>query len=119
MKISSTNSFCLIGLLTALSVPASATVQILSIKASPAPPQKVGTTMAWTVTASDTNAGPLTFQFWVTAPGGAPLMVRDFNVGNLNASPWTAPPFTLLPAACTSMTSAGVDAFTCQPVEGV
>jgi len=119
MKIPSANSLYLIGLLAALSVPASATVQILSMTPSPASPQVIGTTITWTATASDTSAGPLTFRTYVTPPGGTALMVRDFLPGTLKSGTWTSVPFTWLPAACISMTSAGVDAFTCEPIEGV
>src|ERR1700728_3927370 len=119
MKTPSTNSLYLIGLLAVLSLPASATVQILSVTPTPKSPQVIGTTITWTATASDTNAGTLTFQTYITAPGGTALMVRDFRPGTLSSSIWTSVPFTWLPAACTSMTSAGVDAFTCEPIEGV
>ena len=119
MKIPSANSLYLIGLLAALSVPASATVQILSMTPSPRSPQVIGTTITWTATASDTNAGPLTFRTYITPPGGTALMVRDFLPGTLKSSTWTSVPFTWLPAACTNMMSAGVDAFTCEPIEGV
>jgi len=105
-------------LLTSL-VPASATVQILSMTPSPKSPQAIGKTIAWTVTASDTHVGPLTFQFYVTAPGGAPFMVRDFNVGTPNASTWTSPAFTWLPTACTSVNSSGLDELSCEPIEGI
>jgi hypothetical protein len=119
MKISSTHSLCLVGLLAALAVPASAAVQIVSMTPSPKSPQVIGTTITWSVTATDTNAGPLTFEFYVTAPGGTALLVRAFNPGTLSASTWTSQPFTWLPTACTNVMSAGVDAFTCEPIEGV
>ena len=46
-------------------------------------------------------------------------MVRDFLPGTLKSSTWTSVPFTWLPTGCTNVMSAGVDAFTCEPVEGV
>ena len=46
-------------------------------------------------------------------------MVRDFNPGTLSASTWTSRPFNWLPTACSSVMSAGTNAFTCEPVEGV
>ena len=119
MKIPGPNFLCFIGLLAALSVPASATVQILSMTPSPKSPQVVGTTITWTATASDSHVGPLTFQFNVTAPGGSPFMARDFNPGTASSGTWTSQPFTWLPAACTNVMSSGVDAFTCDPIEGV
>jgi hypothetical protein len=90
-------------------VPASATVQILSVTPSPASPQVIGRTITWTATAVDTNTGPLTFRTYVTAPGGTALMVRDFLPGTHSGSTWTSVPFAWLPAACTNMMSAGVD----------
>lgn len=47
--------YCLAGLLAA---PAFATVEIVSTAPSPQSPQPIGTTIQWTVTATDTNAGP-------------------------------------------------------------
>src|SRR5579863_8341604 len=118
MKISSVNPLYFIGLLAALSAPASATVQILSMAPSPAAPQVIGTVVTWSATASDTHAGPLTFRYYVTAPGGSPVMVKDFLPGILRSSTWTAQPFTWMPTACTNLMSAGTDAFTCEPIEG-
>jgi len=119
MKISSARSWYLIVFLAALSVPASATVQILSMTPSPVSPQVIGTVITWHSTATDTNAGPLAFRFNVTAPGGSAVMVKDFLPGKLNSGTWTSPTFTWMPTACTSIVSAGVDAFTCEPIEGV
>jgi arylsulfate sulfotransferase len=118
MKISNVNPLYFIGLLAALSTPASATVQILSMAPSPAAPQVIGKVITWSATASDTHAGPLTFRYYVTAPGGNPLMVKDFLPGILRSGTWTAQPFTWMPTACTSIMSAGTDAFTCEPIEG-
>ena len=86
---------------------------------SPTSPQVIGTTIVWSATASDSHAGPLTFQFNVTAPGGNTLMARDFNAGTLSSSTWTSQPFSWMPTACTNMMSAGVAAFTCAPMEGI
>jgi len=119
MKIPNINYLYLVGLLAALPVPASATVTILSMTPSPVSPQVIGTTITWTATASDTGTGPLNFRFYVTAPGGSPLMARDFLPGTLSSSTWTSQPFTWMPTACTNIRSAGVDAFTCAPIEGV
>jgi arylsulfate sulfotransferase len=123
MKIPSTHSFCftlcLMGLLAALSVPASATVQILSMTPSSESPQKIGTIINWTATAVDTHVGPLAFQFTVTAPGGSSFMVRDFNPGTFSSPTWTSQPFAWLPAACTNIPAGSGDAFTCEPIEGV
>jgi arylsulfate sulfotransferase len=84
-------------MLVALSTPALATVQIESVIPSPASPQVIGTTIHWTVTGTDTNAGPLTFQFNMARPGGTMSMVKDFNVGINNSGTWTAQPFVWTP----------------------
>ena len=72
---------------------ANAAVQILSMTPSPASPQPIGTPITWTVTATDSGPGPLTFQFNVARGGGPFVMVRDFNVGTLSSSTWTSQPF--------------------------
>src|SRR5580704_1703617 len=77
--------------------PASATVQIQPAIPSLAAPQVIGTTINWTVTATDTDAGPLTFQFNVAAPGGILALVKDFNVGTYNSGTWTAQTFVWMP----------------------
>ncbi|HLY19467.1 MAG TPA: aryl-sulfate sulfotransferase [Bryobacteraceae bacterium] len=71
-------------------MPALATVQIQSLTPSLNSPQVIGTTIQWTVTATDTNTGPLTFQFSVAPPGGSMAMVKDFNVGTYSSGMWTA-----------------------------
>ncbi len=88
---------CAIALLMGLCAPGFATVQIVSVRASPRSPQTIGTTIVWTVTATDTNPGPLTFQFNVGPPGGALAMARDFNAGTLSSGVWTSPPFEWTP----------------------
>jgi hypothetical protein len=87
----------LIGLLTMLSAPAFATVANVSMTPSHASPQPIGKTINWTATATDSSAGPLTFQFNVTPPNGPITMVKDFNVGTLSGSTWTAHPFLWVP----------------------
>jgi len=82
--------------LAGLCAPAYATVQILSETPSLAAPQAIGTTITWTVTASDTNPGPLTFQFNVAPPGGHLVLVKDFNAGTFT-SVYTAQPFVWTP----------------------
>jgi len=86
-----------IGMFALLSTPAFATVQIQSVTASPASPQLIGTTITWTVTATDSNAGPLTFQFSVAPPDGQMAMAIDFNVGTYSSGSWTAQPFIWTP----------------------
>src|SRR5580658_10712226 len=95
MKMPNKTMPFLVGLLW--SAPALATVTIASLAPSPASPQPVGSTIAWTATATDSNTGPLTFQFNVTPPGGSLSMVQDFNVGTLSGGIWTAPSFVWVP----------------------
>jgi len=86
-----------IAMLLALGMPVHATVKIQSVNPAPASPQTIGQTIKWTVTATDSKAGPLTFQFNVTPPGGQEDMVKDFNVGTFSSSTWTAQPFVWTP----------------------
>ena len=96
MKTSTTLWLYLFVLLGA-STPSFATVKITSVTPSVPSPQVIGTSIAWTVTATDSNPGPLTFQFNL-APSSKPLaMVKDFNVGTLSGSTWTAQPFSWVP----------------------
>jgi arylsulfate sulfotransferase len=110
---------CLTGLLAMSCVPAFGTVQIVSVKPSAKSPQLVGKVITWTVTATDSNPGPLTFQFSVTPPGGAKAVVKDYNVGTLSAGTWTAQPFVWAPTSCTNVVeNSGVVALTCGEIEG-
>jgi arylsulfate sulfotransferase len=83
------NSLGLFALL-AVSAPAFATVQISSMVPSHKSPELIGTAIMWTVKATDTNTGPLTFQFKVAPPRGTLAVARDFNVGTLSSGVWTA-----------------------------
>ena len=87
------NGCILISLLAASSSVASATVKVVSLKPSLASPQTVGATVEWTATATDSNAGPLTFQFNIAPPGGAFATVKQFNVGRLKSSSWKSQQF--------------------------
>lgn len=87
----------LISLLTVLSVPAFATVTIVSLKPSHASPQPIGKSIIWTAMATDSSAGPLTFQFNVLPPNAPLTMVKDFNVGTLSAGTWTSQHFAWVP----------------------
>ena len=91
-------SWCLPVLLALYALPAQATITVLSVTPSPKSSQVIGATITWTVTASDTNPGPLTFKFAVAPPGRPFRLVKDFNVGAYNAGVWTAPPFVWTPA---------------------
>jgi hypothetical protein len=87
---------CLVGLV-ALSAPVFATVTVVSLTPSHPSPQKIGTSVAWKALATDSNPGPLTFQFNVARPGGSLALVKDFNVGTLSAGTWTIQPFVWVP----------------------
>lgn len=87
----------LAGLFAALALPAFPAVQIVSFTPSLPSPQLIGTPITWTVTATDTATGPLTFQFNVAAQNATLSLVKDFNAGTLSGGVWTAPPFVWVP----------------------
>ncbi len=97
MTISKAAAWCLAGLMAVLIPPAHAMVQIVSMTPSSGSPQNVGTPITWSVTATDTNPGPLTFRFEVAAPNHPPAMVKDYNVGALSGGVWVAQPFVWVP----------------------
>jgi|HubBroStandDraft_1064217.scaffolds.fasta_scaffold03286_1 arylsulfate sulfotransferase len=97
MKMPNKTLSFLIGLLAAASAPAFATVSDVTLKAKPASPEAIGKSITFTATAADSNTGPLAFQFNITPPGGSLTMVKDFNVGTLSGSTWTAPSFVWVP----------------------
>jgi len=84
-------------LFAALAMPAFATVRITSMTPSVAPPQVIGTSIVWTATATNSNAGLLTFQFNVGPSSQSLAVVKDFNVGTQGGSPYTSLPFTWVP----------------------
>ncbi len=59
----------------------SAAIQ-LNMTPSPAPPQPVGTVVTWQVTASDTDAGTLSYRFSVGLTSTTMLIRRDFSLSN-------------------------------------
>src|SRR5580692_5278702 len=79
-----------VAVLVILCAPARATVSIVSMKPSLASPQKIGAIIAWVATATDTNPGPVTFQFNVARPGGTLTTVKQFNVGTSSGGSWTS-----------------------------
>lgn len=82
----------------ALSVPAFATVSVVSFTPSFASPQPIGKTITWAATATDSGAGPLTFRFSIAPPNStAYAVIKDFNVGTLSGGVWTAQPFVWVP----------------------
>src|SRR5207248_927148 len=83
--------WCFKVLLAALSAPVYASVTITFLAPSLKSPQPIGTPVIWTAKATDTNPGPLTFQFNVAAPGQTFALVKDFNVGTLRTG--TSQPF--------------------------
>lgn len=99
MKRFNSYLWCVTGLLAALCAQAHASVQITSMTPTLNSPQVLGTPIVWTVTATDSNPGPLTFQFNVSAPGsgGTFALVKDFNAGTLSSGVWTSQPFAWTP----------------------
>jgi arylsulfate sulfotransferase len=83
----------LLALVGLLQIPLCATVTILSMTPSLASPQPLGTTVTWTVTAKNTGAGGLTFQFNLSHANQPFSLSRDFNAGRLNSGTITSPPF--------------------------
>ncbi len=74
----------LVVLCFAAPLPATITAQLTS---SVAQPQMVGTTITWTATASDTNAGALDFQFSVELASNGFQVLQDYDVSNVFS--WT------------------------------
>ena len=72
--------------------PLGATVTITGITSSPASPQPLGTPITINVTASDTNPGPLTFQFNAAFGTAEQSVIRDFNIGSVASGVWTNQP---------------------------
>jgi len=112
-------SASLLVLLTGLCTSAQATVQIQTLTPSVPSPQSIGKIITFTATATDTNSGPLMFQFSVTPPGGTSTMVNDYNTGTLSSSTWTSRPLVWAPTSCAYVSqSTGILAYTCQPLQG-
>ena len=96
MKV--TGGFYLLLFVVCTCAPAFATVKITNFGASPASPQPIGKTINWTVTATDSNSGPLAFRFDVIVPNSTQYaLVKDFNLGTLSSGVWTARPFVWVP----------------------
>jgi arylsulfate sulfotransferase len=93
MKLARNSLAYMSALAAALCAPAYARVKITGITPSVNPPQVLGTPVTWTVTATDSNPGPLTFQFNVAVPLQALALASDFNVGTLASGAWTSQPF--------------------------
>jgi arylsulfate sulfotransferase len=92
MQMLTKGSLCLIGLLGCLSIPAAATVRVTAFTPSAASPQPIGTAISWTVNATDTNPGPLAFQFNIETPGGTSFaLIKDFNNGAKKKTVWVPP----------------------------
>ncbi|HTT65932.1 MAG TPA: aryl-sulfate sulfotransferase [Bryobacteraceae bacterium] len=88
MKMRSSGLWLATAVLLGLCAPARAAVHMVALRPTLASPQSIGATVGWTATATDTNVGPLTFQFSVAPPGGAFMMTRNFNVGTLSGGTW-------------------------------
>src|SRR6202012_3060901 len=74
--------FLALSTLALLASPLYAVVRIQQFVPSLSSPQPVGTTIAWTVAAKDTNPGPLTYRFSVGYRGQTSHVVRDFALPN-------------------------------------
>ena len=89
---------CTLALLLGLPAPAAANVAIASFTPSHKSPEPIGKAITWTATATDSAAGPLTFQFNILTPNSTQFaLVKDFNVGTLAAGTWTSQPFLWVP----------------------
>jgi arylsulfate sulfotransferase len=77
--------------------PAGASIQIRSLAPSPQSPQLIGTSITWTAAATDSNAGPLAFQFNVAAPQRSLALAADFNLGKQGPRAWISQPFVWTP----------------------
>jgi hypothetical protein len=83
----------LLAVIGLIQTPLCATVTIVSMAPSIASPQPLGTAVTWTVTATDTNPGPLTFQFNTGYGHQALSLARDYNKGTSASGAWTSQPF--------------------------
>jgi hypothetical protein len=97
MKTPNKSLLPLLGILAAVPTSALGSVAIVMMKPTPDAPQPIGKYISWAVKATDSNAGPLTFQFNINPPRGQFTMVRDFNAGTLADGVWTAPSFDWVP----------------------
>jgi len=71
---------CALILCGALAPASQAAVSVTSLAPSPAGPQPVGTSISFTATASDTQAGALRYRFQVRPAGGSTwFLIRDFS----------------------------------------
>ncbi len=78
----------------ATTLPLSATVTITSFSSATASPQPIGTPIAFSVAATDSNSGPLAFQFNVSYDNGSFTPIRNFNIGTFSNGVWAAQPFS-------------------------
>ena len=98
MKVFNFPRFCALGLFLGLCSPAFAAVDLVSFTPSHPSPEPIGKTITWTAVATDSSAGPLTFQFNILAPGATQfVLVKDFNVGTFSGGNWTSQPFVWVP----------------------
>src|ERR1700690_274405 len=98
MKTFNSVLFRRLALLLASCAPVFGAVAITSFAPSRRSPQPIGKTVTWTATATDSNTGPLTFQFNILGPGKTQfVLVKDFNVGIQSGGIWTSQPFVWVP----------------------
>src|SRR5579871_4343125 len=73
---------------------AQAKVHIAALTPTLPSPQPIGAIIGWTATATDSNPGPLAFQFNLTSPNATAAMVKDFDPGKLKGSNWQNQPYS-------------------------
>ena len=93
MKTGKSSRWLLIAPLALFCAPANAKVQIVSLTPTLGSPQRIGATVGWTAAATDTNAGPLAFQFNVAPPSGSMATAINFNLGTFSGGTWTSNQF--------------------------
>ena len=84
----------LIGVVLYLPTPLLAVVQVQQVTPTPASPQPVGTIITWTANATDSDAGPLLYQFSVKL-GKSPnwQIIRDLAYRTRFSTPTAVPKY--------------------------
>src|SRR5579871_5067346 len=97
MKPAKKTALYLVPLAVALCAPAFATVTITGFSPSKASPQPLGSTIIFHATATDSNTGPITFQFNVAIPNQGTVVIKDFNLGTFKNGTYTSQGFYWVP----------------------
>jgi len=81
-------ALAILSILTSLSAPLYATITQVKLKTSPSSPQLLGTAIQLTASASDSDAGPVTYKWEIQPPGFSTFsLMRDFALNKTFA--WT------------------------------